>query len=95
MQMVYGVPSGGLAPGGTPVTATVTCPAGSVIVNGGFDVVLSDPSDAAALAGATLLADGPTSSTTWQATIVPPQETGQQIARPAQVVAKALCVPVS
>ena|GEM_PF-2398175 len=94
-QKVYGAPSGRLAPGGASVTATVSCPTGSVIVSGGYQIVLADPADAPALAGAYALYDEPDSSTTWMVTISPPPTGGSQPSGPAQVIAVALCAPAS
>lgn len=94
-QMVYGVSAGPLVPGGSPVTATVICPAGTVLVTGGYEVLYADPGDAPAFAGLYASDNRPSSRTTWTVTLVPPPDTGQQLSGTTQVVATALCAPTS
>jgi len=94
-QRVFGVPTGSLVPGGGPVTATVTCSSGMAIVAGGYLIDFAIPADAPLLAGAYTSEDDALSSTTWQVTIVPLPNSGQQLSGLVQVQATALCVPSS
>lgn len=73
----------------------MSCPAGTAIVAGGYLLTFAMPADASLLAGTYASEDDAISPTTWQVTIVPPPNNGQQLSGLVQVQATALCVPSS
>jgi hypothetical protein len=91
VQLVVGRQSDAIVPGGDAVSATVTCPAGSSAVAGGYRLLFEDPSDESALSGLAISVNGPVPPSSWEVTVVLPA-VSRALNRAVRLQAVATCV---
>jgi hypothetical protein len=91
VQLVVGRQSDAIVPGGDAVSATLTCPAGSSAVAGGYRLVFEDPNDESALSGLVVSVNGPVPPSSWEVTVILPA-VSRPLAGAVRLQAEATCV---